>query len=526
MKSSVRLLGFLLVTVCLCGPVVADAPSSWGGLQPGPHEVGFRLSEDRDSSRSIRIEGTGVRPRPLRIYVWYPAAVASGARPMTFGRYAALASEDVWSDAILPEVRKRTAFARRPLARSLEPKRLEALLRQPVGAVEDAGSAPGAFPLVVVGQGLYYESPITHAILGEFLASHGFVVATCPLVGTHSPRVHLDVTDLETHVRDLEFVVARVRGLSFVDPERLGLLGFDMGGMSSLILAMRNPDVDALVTMDAGVLFAHPTAIPSGIRQSSPHYDVSSLRVPWMHATQSMFGTRIEGQEGESLFDTAVHSDRYLVLVDDVGHVDFTSYALIEDRKPVPGYWGPPRDGANESYETVCLHVSQFLAAYLAGDGPSRDLLARLAEADDPAAKLSVEHRAPVAPRPTHSDFVNALLAGKIDEGLAMARDLSKTSSRAEFEPVMLSRLGSHLIVTWELVREGIAVLELNVELHPRAPAAWASLGEGQLMRGDIDAAILSFRKSLELDPKNADVQGILEWAESRQDSQPSIRGN
>ena len=46
------------------------------------------------------------------------------------------------------------------------------------------------------------------ADLAEYLASHGFVVATSPLVGTHSPLVSLDVLDLETQARDMEFVIA------------------------------------------------------------------------------------------------------------------------------------------------------------------------------------------------------------------------------------------------------------------------------------------------------------------------------
>jgi len=119
---------------------------------------------------------------------------------------------------------------------------------------------------------VWYHAASTQAFLCEYLASHGFVVATSPLVGTHSPLVKIDVTDLETQVRDLEFVVAQARELPFVSQEQLGLLGFDMGGMSCLILAMRNPDVDAFASMEAAILFPDldiPTA--------SPHHDATLL---------------------------------------------------------------------------------------------------------------------------------------------------------------------------------------------------------------------------------------------------------
>jgi hypothetical protein len=441
---------------------------------------------------------------------------------MTFGRYADLASQDVWPEAVLAGARKRTAFARRPLARSLEPKRLAALLEQPVLAVEQAEAAPGRHPLIVVGQGLYYESPIAHAALCEYLASHGFVVATAPLVGTHSPLVRLDVLDLETQVRDLEFVVARVREMPFVDGRKLGLLGFDMGGMACLILAMRNPDVDAFGSIDAGILFSLRESIPSDIPAASPHHDASLLRAAWLHATQRPFGTPPAGHAGDFLFDTALHSERYLVLVDEVSHVDFTSYSLIEDRKPMRGYWGPPRAGASARYEAVCLYLLRFFEAYLTDDPEARSFLARPPQEVAPRASLSVERRAAAAPKPTHSDLLNALLVGSVDDALAAARALAQARpDHPSLQPAVLNRLGSHLLASWELVEEGFAILELNVELHPRSPEAWSSLGEGHLWVGNEDRAILHFRRSLELDPENEGVRRVLKWLEGRQDASP-----
>lgn len=513
-----------LWSVAVACSLLAGASPSRAGLKAGPHDVGFRLIEERDRSRAIRVGGASpqVQVRPVRVYVWYPGLHGAEAQPMTFGRYAELASQDIWPDAILDGARARTAFARRPLARSLEPERLAALLEQPVLAVEQAEAAPGRHPLIVVGQGLYYESPITHAALCEHLASHGFVVATAPLVGTHSPLVTLDLLDLETQVRDLEFVIARVRGMPFVDGQKLGVLGFDMGGMAGLILTMRNPDVDAFGSIDAGILFSLRASIPSDIPAASPHHDASLLRVPWLHATQRRFGTRPEGHAGDFLFDTALYSERYLVLVDEVSHVDFTSYSLIEDREPMAGYWGPPLEGASARYEAVCLYLLRFFTAYLTDDLEARGFLAREPEEVVPGTKLTVERRAAAAPRPTYSDLLNALLVGKVDEALATARGLA--AARPDdplLQPAVLDRLGSHLLASWELAEQGFAILELNVELHPRSPEAWAALGENHLRFGDDERAILHFRKSLELDPQNEDVRRVLEWLEGKQDASP-----
>jgi len=251
---------------------------------------------------------------------------------MQFGRYAQLATDDVWPEDIAPGLRQRLQFANGPLARSLSKTSYSALLARPVRAVENAAPLAGPFPLIVIGLGLYYESPITFATTAEYLAGRGFVVATAPLVGTRTALVRLDVTDLETQMRDLELVIARARQFSFVDAERLGVLGFDQGGMAGVVLAMRNRDVDAFVSLDSGIQYPHASRLP----RSSPHYDPLALRVPWLHAASRADGPpRADG--GQSLFDQAVHSERYWLRIQDLGHADFTSYALVEAEAMSPG---------------------------------------------------------------------------------------------------------------------------------------------------------------------------------------------
>jgi len=500
----------VLAAFSVAGALAAGGPTPWGDLVPGPHRVGFRLLEEEDLSRSIRVTDATpeVRPRPVRVYVWYPAQPAPDAEPMQFGRYAELADDDVWAGKVLDGARERTAFSRRPLARSLSPERLEALLAREVRAVENAEPVAGPFPLIVLAQGLYYESPIAHAMLCEHLAGLGFVVATAPLVGTHSPLVRLDVIDLETQVRDLEFVIARLRALPHGDPDKLGVLGYDMGGMAGVVLAMRNPDVDAFASIDAGILFGHPAGIP----EASPHHDPTLLRAPWFHATQREFGTTPEGFEGVGLFDAAVHSERYLLLTDGMEHADYTSYALIEDRDPVIAYWGPRRGSERERYEAVVGYLVNFFGAYLTGDTEARALLARDPEEVAPGLGFTLERRAAAAPGPTYSDFLNALLAGDIDGAKKRARELHE---HAPQHPLLLgpvvNRLGYHLLSSWELYDEAIAVFELNVEWSPETVNVYDSLGEAHMLAGNDELAILNFEKVLELDPDNQRAARILE---------------
>jgi hypothetical protein len=160
------------------------------GLEPGSYSVGFRLLEGVDPSRTVTDSTGAAHPRSVRTYLWYPAE--GSAQPMRFGRYAALADEDIWPEEITGDQRGKLAYSRRPLARAMGPAGYEALLQRPVLAIENAAPADGAFPLIVMAEGFWYEPAISQAALGEYLAGRGFAVATAPLVGTNSPVVRVD----------------------------------------------------------------------------------------------------------------------------------------------------------------------------------------------------------------------------------------------------------------------------------------------------------------------------------------------
>ncbi len=515
-----RALLLLAVLSCAGSPSAAEDSLDWGELQPGPHAVGFRLLEEQDPTRVIGIPGpmSPTRPRPVRVYLWYPASRASDESPVEFGRYADLSDGDLWPGTAPGPAAECLSFSRQPLSRSLDGERFAELMAQPTRAIENAPALPGPLPLIVFGQGLYYESPVSNALLCEFLASYGFVVATSPLAGTESPLVQLNTIDLETAVRDLEFVVATARALPFVDRQTLGVVGFDMGAMAGLVLSMRRADVDAFASLDAALLYGHPAGIP----ESAADYAPERLQVPWLHVLQKRYGERPAEFRGESLFDSARGADRTLLLVDGVEHADFTSYALVRGRRPVAGYWGPPAEGAARRHAAVARFLVLFLRATLMHEGASREALAADPEALAPGLGFTVTHRSASVPPASEGDVLNALLAGRIDDARAAARRLRRASGSAPLlEARNLERLGTRLITAWQLHDEGMAVLELGAEFHPEEPEAWIGLAEGQILVGRKDAAASSLKKALALEPGNETAEAILEWLASGEPPAP-----
>ena len=454
------------------------------------------------------ISPSTAHPRPIRTYLWYPAEGSDDAQPLRFSHYAALADEDIWPAEIAGTLRKEPKYSRRALARSLDPERFEALLQRPVVAIEKAEALEGPFPLVVIGQGLYYESPVAFAALSEYLAGRGFVVATCPLVGTNSPFVRIDDQDLETQVRDLEFVIAQARRFSFVSPERLGVIGFDMGGMAGLILAMRNPDVDAFVSVSSGILYEHPSGIP----RASPHYDPLALRAPWLHSEPAAWATQPQDSQAASLFETAVHSERYLLLTEGMGHVDYTSYALIEGRSEMPLYLGAAKPEAVEGHKAVSRYISNFLAAFLTQDRESRAFLAQDPKESMPGSTMTLEHRPAAAASITYEQFVQAVLAGQADQAIDEVRELRESQpDHILLNKTYLQRLVWSLRYTWGLTEEAMPVIRFRAELYPSSVGAQRMLAEGYIDSGDYPAAIEVYSTLLERNPDDSHIRSRLE---------------
>ena len=471
----------------------------WGRLPAGPFAPGFRLIEAADASRSFPgRSGESPVPRLLRLYVWYPAQQSPGVR-LRLDDYVRMALDD-FRTAILPV----------PLAKGLEAGALKGLLDAPAGAVRDAEPGPGRFPLLVLGQGLYYESPLSHFVLCEFLASHGYVVATSPLLGTRYRLVNINVEDLETEVRDMEYARAAVRALPFVDPDRLCVIGYDLGGMAGLIMSIRDPGVDAFLSLDSGILDMHRSGLPG----SHPQYHEDRLRIPWMHMTQARF-IRPEKDRAmaPSLFERKAFGPSYLVHVPTTSHGCFTSYAALGITKAVPGYWAALRSDPRPLHEGICRASLAFFDGCLKQDGGALEELVRAGRDSGPDGPgLKIEHKKGSAVPPSEAELVHLV----IEKGMAEARPAIERVRVAHpdlalIDESVLNWLGFHFLYWWGREEEAVGVFELNVSLHPGSWNAYDSLGEAYADRGRTDEAIRSYRRSLELNPENKNARTALE---------------
>ncbi len=497
---------FLASLFSLLGAAPSLYPADAGaGLEYGPYPVGFELVEAVDQSRSFpSADGSGFGGRPIRTYIWYPAQ-EKGPRPMTIGDFVQIAADDFrLSRETAPSSRARDRLPV-PLAKGLDEIEIRALLDRPLKSSRGVEAARGAFPLLVLGQGLYYESPLSHVILCEYLASRGYVVASCPLLGSQYRLVNINVEDLETQIRDMEFVIAKARSRTNVHPRSLGIIGYDLGGMAGLILAMRNPGVEAFLSLDCAIIYFHFSGLPG----THPQYREDRFAAPWMHITQGRFVEAARQGKNPILLNRKAAADSWIVSVPTDCHGQFTSYATFGISREVRGYWNSMAEDAKALHDGICRLAGDFFDGALRKDVAAAEKL-RTAGAGGGPFKID---RLPGVVLPPSS---RALMHEIIEKGLTEVRPIINRIRAGDPEVRILDEkelnwLAYHFLLWWGREDEALEVFHLNADLNPGSADACAELGSAFLILDRKDEAIAAFRRALEIKPDMPSVKAALE---------------
>lgn len=444
-----------------------------GAAPPGPRAVGFETRVLVDRARTGSRPGApGMVPpgRPLTLAVWYPAA--RPGTPLTYRAYAPDAAElrrTVARLAADPDNRPPGAPAETaPTAPDLGAA--DRLLDTRVLATRGAPRAPGRFPLVILAGAEF-------ALLGEHLASRGFVVVGLP------PRARLGApTDVVDAADDLAFVVAETRRWPGV-ADRVATVAFSASALAPVLYQARTGGLAALVSLDGWDGMVAGRRVLAAL----PGVEPRRLRGAWLLAQPA---ADPQLARDTAFVRAAGLAERRLVAYAGAGHFDFV---------PLRAAAGVGGDRGREVLAAVTRDVDAFLDAALgAGAAP-------------PAVGEALASAGPfVDPDDIRERIDRDDIAG------AMARLRATASLPESLRPLgeaEVNQIGYQLLARGRK-DDAVAVLEVNAALYPRSANVHDSLGEALLARGDRERAIASYRRAVEVDPSFApSVRALAELA-------------
>ncbi|WP_141617416.1 serine hydrolase [Myxococcus sp. AB036A] len=167
--------------------------------------------------------------------------------------------------------------------------------------------------------------------------------------------------------------------------------------------------------------------------------------------------------------------------------------------------------GANAGYRAFLMALADSgsgIAVMTNSDDGSRLFDRLLASAVAEYGWKGMEEARPDSPSTTVDLLVR--LQG-VDSALAWFKDRKQgQATDAELSPGILNEIGYGFLRQKKLA-DAVKVFEANAAFYPEDANAHDSLGEAYAEAGRKDAAVMRYKKSLELDPKNANAVKMLE---------------
>jgi|GEM_PF-2766440 len=498
--KNIKILLILVLVLNIYSLTIAQNIVENIGLEQGRYSVGFDLREYKDFSRTSIQSGeysAKTKARSVRMYMWYPAKENSG-ETNTIKDFFLKQVEDfgeVNDSSKLEElVYFSTQFNRIPKSK------IDEILKKEALSVNKADNVEGKFPVVIVGQGYHYESPISHLILCEYIASHGYIVVTSPLLGTNIKAVELNMIDFETQVQDLEFLLSKVMHMQNADHEKIAAVGFDLGAMSSTLLQMRNANIKALVCYDGGIIFKHNT---TRLLNPSPYYKLEKLNVPALIFTRFVENNFQMGLEEDSaIFRNSPYSQKFVVRTENMKHNYYTSYPSLG----IESIASPKL--AKDAYPIICEYTLNFLnysikkypngLKYLS-DNPERFI--------SKGVHITVDKIDSIDEPLNAGKLESIILNQGTEKGFEVYRKNKINQNISEDDLNILAYL---FLYNYGRANDAISIFKLIIDEYPKSANAFDSLGEAYLFVKDYDLALLNYKKAFELDPENFNAKRII----------------
>jgi len=478
----------LIMAICFQTNLLAQTSPLWGDLQPGQYDVGFKTVEKYDYSRTFRSRYgyfgeiiQGENARAIQICLWYPAEKTADAIKLVLAEYAFPMPDDPDFFQVITATQQRELMRLTGLLGNNRELMLESTNIE-MGAIRDAAPADGKFPLIVYFPDLM-SNISDNFVLCEFLASHGFVIMTTHMVGTGGLNPGINQIDFETVIRDKEFGLANIRDLEFINADKIGSFGVGGGGLATLILQMRNFNIEAVASL-AG-------------------WNISTEQVEFVNQNPNFVSNRMNKPllqvyyEDNQLFDLGSidllkYSDRYMLKLGKTPDGGFTSYSAIQSYMDSLNV---TKTISRPNYDLTCNYLLDFYRLFLNNE----DI--ELTFANSKSDPVSFELKKGMELPPTSDQFVGIIQS----QGGQKAVELYNKFEKSDPGCITFSEAAINM-VGYRAMQQGhnndaMALFKLNADTYPNSANCWDSYSDGFQAIGDNAGAIKCYKKVLEILP-------------------------
>lgn len=485
-------------------------------LQPGPYAVGFKTVNQYDYSRSFYAgydeDGNPVteNARPIQTSIWYPAdpEKTKNLPRMKFKEYLDVIPCELCFPPLTPELKKESIDWLFYSWNIHESRRSE--LETDTPAVRDAEPAPGLFPLVIYAPSLNSMSIENQAIC-EYLASYGYIIVSSPSLGTHRRLLSIDIANVETQARDMEFLFAFMQGFPHVDKEKTAVMGFSFGGMSNVLMAMRNSRVDVLIALDSSL------RNPKHFLTQSPDYNPDRLTIPTLFCISKEIPDELYIKIGRQppqdrrflFFENLKYSPATLIQFHDLIHYDFSS-AFIRLLNADPTI-ASSLDKVNQGHQIMCQYVHMFLDAHLKGDTSALEFLTHTPKENGFDEKtLTLKQKKAQAHPLSEEEFLHQLNLKGASSINALQAEQTKIDPQYKINPDVLGYYAARLIIKNNLP-SAQAIFQFMLKNDPNNFDALSGLGDVSRLSNQTAEALKYYEKALQLRPIDTNLQNRIQ---------------
>ncbi|WP_286269938.1 hypothetical protein [Thalassotalea hakodatensis] len=490
MQNNKKFLPLIIVSIALFYSQISIA-SFHQALPLGQYKVGFKLFHEYDKRRSFapKYDYFGEETfspigRPMQVAMWYPGKSIADKKPLKYRDFTAFTSSEVDFARQAKGEREQHINS---LLNSL-PDRAKAgyikfwqQLTRSYFNIEVAGDN---FPVVLYAPPMN-SSVHDNALLCEYLASHGYIVVSVAAKGEFTRLQQQLVNAAQVQALDLAYLWEFSQ--RFTRNKKVAVIGYSLGGLSNLIFANKNKDVDAVVSLDSSIMSQGWLEDV----QTTSYYQPSELTAKLLMISKNMHQPSINPAD---FYQQVIFADKWLIRYDHNTHYYFSSEQLLL-RMQFDQFSADDKKAIIDFYADMSRYVLEFLDFSLLGKG---DVVAHEQQAIKHSFEQVKANKQPLLP-----ESITGLI---IKKGYQYVRPILQDIK--SYMPDYIGRLSWRNLNTTarELVQRGrvdeaISTLELSLEAFPHWYQTHVMLADLMLQKGMKKQAVTHYQSALKDHP-------------------------